>query len=218
MIGLNSCANLTEQGVWPRCIDTPASSSDVSAAWRHYRGDVRDLLDWGGRTRSGEGWLSESAWRFRLRFTSSPFLAAEDVWRFFTMEAMRMLQASHPSRTADQEYLRSVLSEIVCYDGCYQAGPGGAGSGNRDGGTGTVVVRTIGVRVSQLHLPKTLTVPVCGWCGRSMVLTRTAVEPKGFEMRSFECPDCDHVVIERVSTDPMETGKGWVEGELRPPG
>ena len=98
------------------------------------------------------------------------------------------------------------------------AGPGAAGFGNRDGGTATVVVRTIGVRVSQLHLPKTLTVPVCGWCGRSMVLTRTAVEPKGFEMRSFECPDCDHVVIERVSTDPMETGKGWVEGELRPPG
>lgn len=50
-----------------------------------------------------------------------------------------------------------------------------------------------------------------------MVLTRSTPDPKGFEVRSFECSGCDHVFIERVSTDPLETGKGWADSELRPP-
>lgn len=50
-----------------------------------------------------------------------------------------------------------------------------------------------------------------------MALTRVASDPKGFKVRSFECRDCDHVFVERVSTDPMETDRGWVESELRPP-
>jgi len=38
-------------------------------------------------------------------------------------------------------------------------------------------------------------------------LARISPDSAGFEARSFECPKCDHVVIERVATDPLEHAK-----------
>ena len=49
------------------------------------------------------------------------------------------------------------------------------------------------------------------------MLTRISPDCVGFEARSFECPKCDHVVIERVATDPLENAKGWLSRELKRP-
>jgi len=50
------------------------------------------------------------------------------------------------------------------------------------------------------------------------MLARISPDGPGFEVRSFECPECNHVVIEGVATDPLEEAKGWLlGGELRPP-
>ena len=49
-----------------------------------------------------------------------------------------------------------------------------------------------------------------------MVLARIMPDP-AFDVRSFECPKCYRVLIERVPTDPMEKSKGWLSSELKPP-
>ena len=69
------------------------------------------------------------------------------------------------------------------------------------------------------HLANAIVRPVCKRCGtRMMMPTRIAPDGASFEIRSFECPKCDHVYIERVATDdPMELCKGWLSSELRPP-
>jgi hypothetical protein len=60
--------------------------------------------------------------------------------------------------------------------------------------------------------------PICKRCGVRTMLVRISPDGLGFEVRSFECPECNHVVIERVATDPLEQAKGWLlAGELRPP-
>jgi hypothetical protein len=53
-----------------------------------------------------------------------------------------------------------------------------------------------------------------------MMLARITPGSAGFDIRTFECPECDHVhqrVVELV--DPMKSRKtaGWLQGELRAP-
>ncbi len=60
----------------------------------------------------------------------------------------------------------------------------------------------------------------CPKCENRTLLARITPGPSGFDIRTFECPACDHVyqtVVELV--DPMkslETGS-WFLGELRAP-
>ena len=67
------------------------------------------------------------------------------------------------------------------------------------------------------HLATAIDRPVCKRCQIRMMLARIAPDGPGFEVRSFECPKCEQVYTERVPTDPMESCKGWLRGELRPP-
>jgi hypothetical protein len=50
-----------------------------------------------------------------------------------------------------------------------------------------------------------------------MMLARITPGVPGFEVRSFECPECEHSNVQRVAIDPMESAKGWLSGELKPP-
>jgi hypothetical protein len=74
-----------------------------------------------------------------------------------------------------------------------------------------------GVAVEVFHLASALDRPVCKRCGIRMMLARIAPDEADFEVRSFECPKCDHVYNERVPTDPMLSAKGWLSSELKPP-
>jgi hypothetical protein len=62
--------------------------------------------------------------------------------------------------------------------------------------------------------------PRCPKCETRTMLARITSGPEGFDIRTFECPACDHVhqtVVDLV--DPMkslETGR-WFLGELRAP-
>ena len=62
--------------------------------------------------------------------------------------------------------------------------------------------------------------PPCPKCKTMMMLARITPGSAGFDIRTFECPECDHVhqrVVELV--DPMKSRKtaGWLPGELRAP-
>ena len=59
--------------------------------------------------------------------------------------------------------------------------------------------------------------PVCKSCDVGMMAARISPDGDGFELRQFECPKCNHIVVERVATDPIATTGGWLSGELRPP-
>jgi hypothetical protein len=52
------------------------------------------------------------------------------------------------------------------------------------------------------------------------MLARITPGPSGFDIRTFECPTCDHV-HQRVAEliDPMKSREaaGWLRGELRVP-
>jgi hypothetical protein len=51
-----------------------------------------------------------------------------------------------------------------------------------------------------------------------MMLARISPGSMGFEHRRFECPKCDSVQNEVVSSDPMKSAYvGWFAGELRAP-
>jgi hypothetical protein len=50
-----------------------------------------------------------------------------------------------------------------------------------------------------------------------MRLARITPGVPGFEIRSFECPLCEHAIVQRVAADPMVSAKGWLSGELKPP-
>jgi len=50
-----------------------------------------------------------------------------------------------------------------------------------------------------------------------MMLARISPDGEGYELRQFECPKCNHIVVERVATDPIATAGGLLSGELRPP-
>jgi hypothetical protein len=60
--------------------------------------------------------------------------------------------------------------------------------------------------------------PLCIRCLTRMMLARIAPDGPGFELRSYECPKCEYVSVERVATEPLETCKGWlISKELEPP-
>ena len=65
--------------------------------------------------------------------------------------------------------------------------------------------------------PAAIDRPICKRCGIRTMLTLISPDGAGFEARSFECPKCEHVVIERVATDPLETAKGPLSSELKRP-
>jgi hypothetical protein len=62
--------------------------------------------------------------------------------------------------------------------------------------------------------------PPCPACQTRTTLARITPGPSGFDIRTFECPTCDHVhqrVVELV--DPMKSREtlGWLRGELQVP-
>ena len=64
--------------------------------------------------------------------------------------------------------------------------------------------------IQQLRCPK---------CRARMKLARTSPGPTGFELKRFDCSECDHVEqIAIPSDDPMKSDAvGWFLGELQPP-
>jgi hypothetical protein len=51
-----------------------------------------------------------------------------------------------------------------------------------------------------------------------MMLARIMPGPPGFDIRNFECDNCDHVLTLSVAIDPMKSDAlGWFAGELKPP-
>jgi hypothetical protein len=64
--------------------------------------------------------------------------------------------------------------------------------------------------IQQLRCPK---------CRAHMKLARTSPGPTGFELKRFDCSECDHVEqIAVPSDDPMKSDAvGWFLGELQPP-
>jgi len=58
----------------------------------------------------------------------------------------------------------------------------------------------------------------CPQCRTRMVLAGISPGPTGFELRTFDCANCDHVEKIVIASDPMKTGDvGWLVGELQPP-
>jgi hypothetical protein len=67
---------------------------------------------------------------------------------------------------------------------------------------------------------KTFPRPPCPQCNTTTMLARITPGPQGFDIRTFECPACDHVhqaVVELI--DPMKSTKtaGWLLGQLQAP-
>jgi hypothetical protein len=59
----------------------------------------------------------------------------------------------------------------------------------------------------------------CPECRSELALTRISFGVSGFELRTFECPVCDHVYKTLVAlVDPMKSAetRGWLHG-LRAP-
>ncbi|WP_245301982.1 hypothetical protein [Bradyrhizobium sp. LTSP885] len=62
--------------------------------------------------------------------------------------------------------------------------------------------------------------PPCAKCETRMMLARITPGPSGFDIRTFECPACDHVHQMTVGlVDPMKSLKanGWLHGQLQAP-
>src|ERR1043165_2378360 len=62
--------------------------------------------------------------------------------------------------------------------------------------------------------------PPCPECQTTTMLARISPGSSGFDIRTFECPECDHVhqiVVELA--DPMKSSKtnAWLMGQLRAP-
>src|SRR5258708_11660709 len=64
--------------------------------------------------------------------------------------------------------------------------------------------------IQQLRCPK---------CRARMKLARTSPGPTGFELKRFDCSECDHAEqIAIPSDDPVKSDAvGWFTGELQPP-
>ena len=59
--------------------------------------------------------------------------------------------------------------------------------------------------------------PRCPKCQGRMMLARIERGPAGSDLRTFECPKCEHV-CERQVDDPLKSvNTGWMAGELKPP-
>ena len=60
--------------------------------------------------------------------------------------------------------------------------------------------------------------PACPNCQAPMILARITPGRLNFDLRTFECVRCDHVMKSLVAADPMQSDLlGWLFGELRPP-
>jgi hypothetical protein len=59
----------------------------------------------------------------------------------------------------------------------------------------------------------------CQKCQAQMVLARTKPARLGFDVRTFECVNCDHIHKEHLAADPMTSSEvlGWFCGELKTP-
>jgi hypothetical protein len=58
----------------------------------------------------------------------------------------------------------------------------------------------------------------CPKCRTRMTLARILPGPTGFELRTFDCPGCDHVEKIAIASDPTKSGDvGWLVGELQAP-
>ena len=59
--------------------------------------------------------------------------------------------------------------------------------------------------------------PRCPKCQGRMMLARIEPGPAHFDLRTFECPKCEHVE-KRLVEDPMNSAKaGWQNSGLKPP-
>jgi hypothetical protein len=60
--------------------------------------------------------------------------------------------------------------------------------------------------------------PRCQFCQARMILRRIAQGPAGYDLRTFACPECDHIQRTLVVSDPMSgDARGWLHGELKSP-
>jgi hypothetical protein len=52
-----------------------------------------------------------------------------------------------------------------------------------------------------------------------MTLESISPAPPGYDLRTFECANCERISTRLVPSDPMKTGDapGWLSGELKPP-
>jgi hypothetical protein len=62
--------------------------------------------------------------------------------------------------------------------------------------------------------------PLCPKCATTAALARITPSPSGFDIRTFECPDRNHIhqlVVDLV--DPMASARtnGWLHGQLQAP-
>jgi ssDNA-binding Zn-finger/Zn-ribbon topoisomerase 1 len=58
----------------------------------------------------------------------------------------------------------------------------------------------------------------CPKCRTHMVLSHIEPGPTGFELRTLDCPSCNHVEKIAIASDPMKSGDvGWFVGELQSP-
>jgi hypothetical protein len=66
------------------------------------------------------------------------------------------------------------------------------------------------------HSLPSLERPNCPHCQVEMTLERVSPEPIGFEHRLFKCRKCNHVNMEVVASDPLNSkvAAGWLTGEL----
>jgi len=60
--------------------------------------------------------------------------------------------------------------------------------------------------------------PRCPKCQGRMMLAQIEQGPGGADLRTFECPKCEHVQKMLVVEDPLKSANtGWTAGGLRPP-
>jgi hypothetical protein len=59
--------------------------------------------------------------------------------------------------------------------------------------------------------------PMCPVCKHRMGLARISLGNRGFEDRTFECATCHRIEKVTFAIDPMKTGFGSVDSELKPP-
>ena len=58
----------------------------------------------------------------------------------------------------------------------------------------------------------------CERCRARMILAGIAPGPAEFELRTFDCSNCDHVEYIAIASDPLKSGDvAWFVGELQPP-
>jgi hypothetical protein len=59
----------------------------------------------------------------------------------------------------------------------------------------------------------------CPNCRTRMTLAHISPGPTGFELRTFDCPKCNHVEKIVIASDPMKSGDvGWLVGDVQSPG